>query len=152
MDIDSWILMDKVALDIAWDLAHPTDGSPIPDNVKILNQGVRGFWKDIGSDECVNTLATQAELDQFQIDHAADVNIIYGWVQGPGYDNLDAFETVPQGVLDLMKDHIEYDSGGNTIGSTPAAFANPNWAHLFLGQSERIFAGAVTNGFNGGFL
>ena len=143
MNIDAWIVMDKATLVTLWEQAHPTDETPIPDNVKLLSGGVRGFWKDVSGDEVVNVLDSVDNINAFQQAHIASVTIIYGWVQGTGHDNLDVYETIPAGVLALMMDHP---------GSIPATFENPNWGHVFLGQSERIFAGDFSNDFNGDFL
>jgi len=51
----------------------------------------------------------------------------------------------------LHKDHVTYDENGDVVSTTPATIENPNWGHVFLGQSERIFAGGFTNGFSEGF-
>jgi len=141
--IDSWILMDKAALNTLWSNRVGT----------LFQQAIRGYWKDSGSYEVVNVLASEAELDQFMTDHAADVLIRYDWIQGPGYDAQETSgQTVPQGVLDVMKDHIEYDEDGNVISTTPPDFDTPNWGHVFLGQSTRIFAGDFsTDDFNEDF-
>jgi hypothetical protein len=119
-----------------------------------LNQGIRGFWKDSGAYEVVNVLATADDLDQFMTDHAADVLIRYDWVQGPGFDAQETNgQTVPQGVLDVMRDHVTYDEDGNVISTTPPDFDTPNWGHVFLGQSTRIFAGDfLPADFNEDFL
>ena len=142
--IESWILIDKTALDAMW----PNRAEDYP----TLSQAIRGFWKDSGSYEVVNVI-DDGTLDQFMIDHAADIGGRYDWVQGPGVDALDTgYPTVPAEVLALMKDHVTYDIDGNPTGSTPATIENPNWGHVFLGQSERIFAGGFSNGFTGDFL
>ena len=132
--------MDKAALDAAM-TSDP-----------MLNQAIRGFWKDSGTDEVVNVLLSESDLATFQTTHAADIAAIYGWVQGTGMDNLDTFETVPQGVLDLMNNHDVYDINGDLVSSTPPTFNTPNWGHVFLGQKERIFAGEFSNEFAGEFL
>ena len=149
--IETWLLIDKTALDTMWADSHPTDETPIPDNVKLLNQAIRGFWKDSGTDEVVNVI-DNGLLEQFMIDHAAVISARYDWVQGPGVDALDTgYPTIPNEVLALMKDHVTYDEDRNVISTTPATIENPNWGHRFLGQADRIFAGAFTNGFNEGF-
>ena len=149
--IETWILIDKTALNTMWSQSHPTDETPIPDNVKLLNQAIRGFWKDSGQYEVVNVI-DDGTLDQFMIDHAADIGGRYDWVQGPGVDALDTgYPTIPAEVLALMKDHVTYDENGDITGTTPATYANPNWRHVFLGQSERIFAGEYSNEFTGEF-
>jgi len=149
--IESWILIDKTALDVMWAASHPTDDSPIPDNVKLLTQAIRGFWKDSGSYEVVNVI-NDGTIDQFMVDHAADIGGRYDWIQGTGNDALDTgYETIPAEVLALMKDHKTYDELGNETSSTPPTLTTPNWGHVFLGQKERIFAGGFTNGFSKGF-
>lgn len=150
--IESWILIDQTALNTMWSQAHPTDDTPIPDNVRLLTQAVRGFWKDSGQYEVVNVI-DDGTLDQFMLDHAADIGGRYDWVQGNGLDALDTgYPTVPNEVLALMKDHVEYDENGDVVSTTPATLENPNFGHVFLGQKPRIFAGAFTNGFSGEFL
>ncbi len=140
MNLDAWILMNKTLLNSLWDIAK--GGSPPPD-LRLLTDGVRGFWKDSGTNEVVNVLGTQEEIDAFNATYGADIAVIYAWDQGPGFDNLVAYQTDPQGVLDLMKDHPNGD---------PATFENPNWGHVFLGQAERIFAGEFSDEFTQEFL
>ena len=149
MNLDTWILMDKTLLDSLWATAK---GEAPPEALRLLTNGVRGFWKDSGTNEVVNVLGTKEEIDAFNATYGADISAIYAWEQGPGFDNLTAYETDPQGVLDLMRDHTLYDASGNPIGTTPATFENPNWGHVFLGQSERIFAGEYSNEFSEEFL
>jgi hypothetical protein len=160
MSIEVWILMEQAALDTAWDEAHPTDDSDIPADVQLLNQGVRGFWKDLpdsGSDyEVVNVVSDDIQpILDFEAANAADIFAIYGWTQGNGLDNdgtEGGFETIPQGVLDVMKDHVVYDENGDVVSTTPATFDNPNWGHVFLGQTERDFAGQFSLEFSREFF
>jgi len=141
MILEAWILMDQIALDILWAAAHTE--SP-PENLKLITNGVRGFWNDIATDEVINVIGTSQEINDLVALIGVDVNVVYAWDQGPGYDSLDDFPTVPPGVLALMKDHIEPPA--------PATFSNPNWGHVFLGQSERIFAGQFSDEFTEEFL
>lgn len=142
--IESWIVIKKTALDSLW--ADPARG------VTVLGQAVRGFWKDSGTDEVVNVI-DDGSLDQFMIDHASDISARYDWVQGDGLDALDTgYETIPNEVIALMKDHIVYDENGDVVSTTPATFDTPNWGHVFLGQKERIFAGEFSDEFTGDFL
>jgi hypothetical protein len=151
MSIEVWILMEQAALDTAWDEAHPTDDTPIPADVRLLNQGVRGFWKDLldsGSDyEVVNVVSDDIQpILDFETANASDIFAIYGWTQGNGLDNdgtEGGFKTIPQGVLDVMKDHPNGD---------PATFDSPEWGHVFLGQKERVFAGQFSLEFSREFF
>jgi len=141
---EAWVLIDKPLLNSLW-----------PDrNGTALDQGVRGYWKDLpdGGDiyEVVNVI-DDGTLDQFLTDNASDIFAVYGWTQGNGLDNsipADGYPTEPQGVLDVMNDHIVYDEDGNVVSTTPATFDNPNWGHVFLGQSERVFAGEYSLEFS----
>ena len=141
---EAWVLIDK-----------PLLNSLCPDrNGTALDQGVRGYWKDLpdGGDiyEVVNVI-DDGTLDQFLTDNASDIFAVYGWTQGNGLDNsipADGYPTEPQGVLNVMKDHIVYDEDGNVVSTTPATFDNPNWGHVFLGQSERVFAGEYSLEFS----
>ena len=144
MNLDAWILMDKALLDSLWSSAK--SDSP-PADLRLITDGVRGFWKDSGTDEVVNVLGTKEEIDTFNATYGADIAVIYAWDQGPGFDNLVAYGTDPQGVLDLMLDNVD-DQGTHT----PATFENPNWGHVFFGQAERIFAGEFTDEFTQEFL
>ena len=141
--------MDQIALDILWDAAHTE--SP-PENLKLITNGVRGYWNDIATDEVINVIGTSQEVNDLVALIGVDVNVVYAWDQGPGYDSLDDFPTVPPGILALMKDFIQYDEDGIPIGSIPPTFSNPNWGHVFLGQSERIFAGQFSDEFTEEFL
>jgi len=149
MILEAWILMDKTLLDSLWAVAK---GDDPPASLALLTNGVRDYWKDSGTDEVVNVIGTEEAINDFQTEHAAGIAAIYAWIQGPGLDNLDVYPTVPQGVLDLMLDFITYDGDGNPIGSTPPTFDTPNWGHVFLGQSERIFAGEFTDEFTQEFF
>jgi hypothetical protein len=168
MKLDTWILMEKTALQIVWDAAHPADeDASIPDNAKLLVQGIRGYWKDITSGpdtyEVVNVMAMLDEIEQFEADHTADILDIFTWEQVTRLDALEEtdrqgverwYPTDPTVVLSVMNDHITYDQDGNPTGSTPPDFNNPNWGHVFVNSSpssERIFAGAFTTGFSRGF-
>ena len=77
--IESWIVINKTVLDSLWQGRNGT----------ALDQAVRGFWKDSGTDEVVNVI-DEGLLDQFMIDHAADISARYDWTQGPGLDSLDS--------------------------------------------------------------
>lgn len=159
-NLDSWILIPKTLLDTLWDQAHPADpAATIPDNVKLLSRGVRGFWKDSGSDEVVNLLAPKEELDQFMLDHGLTTR--YDWTQGNGLDALDSgYPTVPAEVLALMKDHPgEIISSGELPSDDivygppiPATLENPDFGHSFFGQKDRIFAGDFDNDFDEDFF
>jgi hypothetical protein len=124
----------------------------------LLRKGaVRGFWKDYVDSgttyEVVNVVRQNtADIEAFRQAHVADIFAIEGWTQSNGFDNLYAqdsesnvigYPTVPQHLLDVMKDHPN---------AVPATFDNPNFGHSFSGQKERIFAGEFSNEFTGDFL
>ena len=140
--IEVWLLIDKTALNTLWPNRANT----------ALDQAIRGFWKDSGQYEVVNVI-DDGTLDQFMVDHAADISARYDWVQGPGVDALDTgYPTVPGEIVALMKDHVTSDENGDVVSTTPPTLENPNWGHVFLGQKERIFAGEFSNEFSGEFL
>lgn len=166
MITEAWILMEKTALDAMWAQAHPVDpDTPIPSSARLLRQAIRGFWKDVQDSgktyECFNVVATHQECADFNA--ANDVLAIYMWDQVERLDDLGLttesgtieFPTDPQGVFDVMRDHVTYDEDGNPTGSTPPSFDNPNWGHVFVNSSpgvQRIFAGEYTTEFTGEFL
>ena len=131
--IDAWIIMETNALDTVF-TNHKANGG-------FLNQGIRGYWKEVNGYEVCNVLCNKSDLDAFVAAHAADISVVYGWSQGDGLDSFDA-PTVPQGVLDVMQDHPD---------GSPAIFENPNFGHMFLGQKDRIFAGEFSTDFNEDF-
>ena len=145
-----WMLIDKTLLDSLW-----------PDrNGTALDQGMRGFWKDVGIYEVVNVI-DEGKLDQFITDNAADIFATYGWTQGNGLDNsipADGYPTDPQGVLNVMKDHVIYDEDGNVVSITPATFDNANWGQRFAGQGvpgtdqAQVFAGEYSLEFSEEFF
>jgi hypothetical protein len=146
--IEVWVLMGKAALQVAWDIAH--SGASNPD-VAILNQGIRGFWKDFQDSgntyEVVNVVEDDIQpILDFQTAFSSDIFGIYGWTQGNGLDNdgtEGGFITAPQVVLDVMKDHPNGD---------PPTFENPSWGHVFLGQAERDFSGEFSLQFSKEFF
>lgn len=153
MSHDVWILMEESALNLLWAQAHPVNKlTPIPASALLLSRGaVRGFWNTIldsgNTYEVVNVVRSDvAEIDSFVQLHAADIFATYGWTQGNGLDNdgtnAGDYETVPQGVLDVMRDHT---------GSVAPTFESPNWGHVFVGQKERIFAGQFSLNFSEAF-
>ena len=169
MKLDAWIVMKKSALETLWQDAHPAPVKPptqIPADAMLLaSAAVRGFWKDITDSgtvyEVVNVIKSPDEIEAFKAAHPGDILAVYGWTQGNGFDNLDAqdaesnvigYPTIPQGVLDVMKDHVTYDENGDVISTTPPTFDTPNWGHVFVGQADRIFAGEFSNEFTGDYL
>lgn len=159
--IDAWIVIRKTLLETLWQQSHPELDSagfpltPIPDNALMLASGaVRGFWKDITDSaivyETVNVIKSADDIEEFNTTHAADILAIYGWSQGSGLDNdipENGYPTVPQGVLDVMKDHIIEDEP-----PIPPTFDNPNWGHVFVGQKQRVFAGEFSLEFSEEFF
>lgn len=140
MTLEAWIIMDKVILDQLWIAAHT--GNP-PSSLILITNGIRGFWRDITPDDVVNVIGTEQEIDDFVAIYGADITDVYSWIQGDGLDNLETYQTVPPGVLDVMRDHP---------GAIAPTFSNPNWGHVFLGQEERIFAGQFSDEFTEEFL
>ncbi len=166
--------MEVTALQALWDAAHPAIDdygrplTPIPSDAELLSySATRGYWKNITSGpdtyEVVNVCHTAADIEAFRLAHAVDILAIYSWSQIDRLDSLESqdadsnvigFPTIPQGVLDLMKDYVVFDGNGNPVGTTPATFDTPNWGHVFANSSpgkQRIFAGAFTNAFSGDF-
>ncbi|GAG15020.1 unnamed protein product, partial [marine sediment metagenome] len=94
MIIEAWVLMNKVVLDQLWVDAHSESPSA---GLELITNGVRGFWKDIGTDEVVNVIGTTADIAAFGATYSADIAVIYSWDQGPGFDNLNDWPTIPQG-------------------------------------------------------
>lgn len=138
--LEAWIVMNKAALDVLWTNAHVENP---PSSLVLITNGVRGYWRDITPDDVVNVIGTEQEIDDFVAIYGAVITAVYSWTQGDGLDNLDAYQTVPPGVLAVMKDHE---------GAIPPTFSNPNWGHVFLGQEERIFAGQFSDEFTEEFL
>ncbi len=142
MSKEAWLYIKPAA----WAAIDP---GPEPETKEIWHYLYRnaksGFWNDFTGGFRVynvpasNQVQIQALIDQF---NPADVARVYAWIQGPGYDDLDAWPTDPTDILAVMKDHP---------GPVPPTLENPNWGHVFFGQSERIFAGDFSNDFNGDF-
>jgi len=152
MSKDTWIICTPST----WDAIAPLEGETPPVWAYTYDNAVTGFWKSSGSREVYNVIggteAIQALIDALEAHTAGSVAASYSWEQGPATDSLDFWPTDPTEVLALMKDHVTYDQDGNPTGSTPPTIENPNWAHVFLGQSPRIFAGEFSNEFTGEFL
>lgn len=153
MILEAWIVMDQAALNVLWAQAH-TDNPP--EDLKLLTNGIRGFWNDISPDEVVNVIGTEQELADFETLAGADLKSIDAWYQGQGFDyNLNInWLTDPNRILSLMPDFIQYDIDGNVIGTTPPTFDIPNWSHVFLGQQPdlKIYAGQYSTEFTTEFL
>ena len=139
MILEAWIVMDQAVLNALWAQAHTDDP---PDNLKLLTNGIRGFWNDISPDEVVNVIGTEQELADFESLVGADLKSIDPWYQGEGFDYNEniSWLTDPARILSLMP--------------TPASFANPNWSHVFLGQPPdlKIYAGQYSTEFTTEFL
>jgi len=139
MILEAWIVMDQAVLNVLWAAAH-TDNPPA--SLKLLTNGVRGFWNDIAPDEVVNVIGTEQELEDFETLLGANLKSIDAWYQGKGFDyNVNpSWLTDPTRILSLMP--------------TPASFANPNWSHVFLGQPPdlKIYAGQYSTEFTTEFL
>ena len=153
MILEAWIVIDQTALNALWTVAK---GDNPPASLKLLTNGVRGFWNDIAPDEVVNVIGTEQEIADFEALVGADLKSIDPWYQGEGFDyseNINWF-TDPSRILSLMPDFIVYDADGDIIGTTPPTFSNPNWTHVFLGQPPdlKIFAGQYSTEFTTEFL
>lgn len=97
---------------------------------------ITGFWRQ----PVFNVLGTEAEIAP--IVTALGSPPAYAWTQGDGLDSLNPWPTDPTAVLALMADHAD--------GTAPT-LDNPNWGHVFLGQSDRVFAGDFSSDFGGDF-
>lgn len=151
--IDTWIYCTPAAWAAIGHVGDEVDPYPSESWVKPYRQAITGFWKTWDTDyEVYNTIGSEASIQALVDELGPGVARTFGWTQGPGTDSLDEFTTLPDDVLAVMRDFIDYDGDGNPIGSTPPTVANPNWGHLFLGQSERIFAGEFSNEFTGEYL
>ena len=153
MIIEAWIAMDQAALNVLWEQAH---SETAPEDLKLLTNGIRGYWNDITPNEVVNVIGSVEDLEDFESLIGADLKSIDPWYQGMGVDyNLHIpWLTEPVRILSFMPPFIEYDEDGNVISTTPATFENPNWAHTFAGQPPdlKIFAGEFTDEFTEEFL
>jgi hypothetical protein len=118
----------------------------------VMDSAVTGFWDDPLPAVIYNVVGSPEAIQELIDDLGVQVSSVDGWIQGNGLDDFDDWPTVPSRILSFMKDHIEYDNNGNPVGSTPATYENPNWGHVFLGQSPslKIFAGGFDEGFSGG--
>jgi len=153
MILEAWIVMDQAALNALWPIAK---GDNPPSNLKLLTNGIRGYWNDIAPDEVVNVIGTEQEIADFETLVGVDLKSIDAWYQGKGFDyNINPnWLTDPARILSLMPDFIIYDDEGTPIGSIPPTFANPNWTHVFLGQPPdlKIFAGQYSTEFTTEYL
>jgi len=98
--LEAWIIMDKAVLDLLWADSH-TDNPP--SSLILITNGIRGYWRDITPDDVINVIGTQQDIDDFVAIYGADITAIYSWTQGDGLDNLNAYPTVPPGVLAVME-------------------------------------------------
>lgn len=136
--------MEQTRLDDLWSQAK---GGDAPAELKVLSDGVRGFWKDISPNEIVNIIGSFDEVILFYNTYLSDIISMDSWYQGPA---LDAIEeelplTDPQRILSFMPNHLNGD---------PPTIENPNWVHVFAGQPPdlKVFAGAFSTGLSKGFL
>lgn len=150
MIVEAWMAIDQATLDTLW--AQAKSENPPPE-LKLLTNGVRGFWNDITPDEVVNVIGTEQEINDFIVLLGADFKSLDAWVQGQGVDYITEageFTTDPDRVLSFMPDIPV----GDPPVFIPPTFDNPNWAHVFLGQPPdlKIFAGSFTIDFTQEFL
>jgi len=146
--IDAWIY----AIPAEWDAIDPDGLSKAA--ARAYTGAITGFWDSFaGGYEVYNVLASRETLAELNA-VLPDVHATFMWRQGPGFDEFNedgTFNTEPDDILAVMKDHITYDQSGNPTGSTPATFANANWGHVFFGQGTRIFAGKFSNKYSEAF-
>lgn len=151
--LDTWIYCTPAAWAAVAHAGTKQDLYPNELWVKPYRQAITGFWKSWDTIyEVYNTLGSADSIQALVTELGLGVARVYAWEQGPGLDSLDNFQTIPADVLAVMKDHVIYDEDGGIVSTTPPTYENPKWGHLFLGQHERIFAGAVSTGFSRGFL
>jgi hypothetical protein len=136
--LDVWILADPTEF-----AALATEESPFS---YTHSQAITGYW----ATDVFNVVGLESQVQEI-IDALPTTPVVYAWRQGDGTDSLDVWPTDPAPILALMKDHVTYDSEGVQTGTTPATQENPNWGHVFYGQSTRIFAGAFDKSFSGAF-
>jgi hypothetical protein len=141
--LDTWIY----ALPAEWDAL----GTPEAPFSYVYSNAITGYWNDFGAYTVYNVVGEEAAIQDI-LDALSDVAEVYAWGQGTGFDSEAVWPTDPTNILAVMKDHITYDEFGVPTGSTPATEENPNWGHVFFGQSERIFAGTFSAAFSGAFL
>lgn len=141
MSIEAWLYVKPAAW--AALAADETIDRYVYDNT------VTGYWQPFGEYQVYNLPPTDEEtLAQFRVALGADCIRDFRWVQGPGVCERVSGPPIPDDVLAVMPDHVEYDAEGQVIGSTPPTRESPRWAHVFLGQTTRRFAGEFTNQFS----
>lgn len=145
--LDCWIY----AKPTEWNALITGTGEDVVPFSYTHNSAVTGYWNTFtGGYEVYNVTGTEAQV-QAILDALTDVANAYAWGQGDGFDSLEAWPTDPANILAVMKDHITYNEDGTVATTTPASLTNPNWGHVFFGQSTRIFAGAFSKAFSGAF-
>ncbi|MEW8253766.1 MAG: hypothetical protein AB2747_05390 [Candidatus Thiodiazotropha taylori] len=151
--LDTWIY----ALPSAWAAIAPSEADMEAGFPAVYEQAVTGFWLTYtGGFEVYNVLGSQSEIqaivDALETEHTGSVAHVFSWIQGSGLDSLESNITIPADVLAVMKPHVVHNQDGSVASSTPASYERPNWGHVFLGQSERIFAGDFSDEFSGEFF
>lgn len=124
-----------------WIYALPSEWDALILDTAVYTGAVTGYWNSFGAYEVYNTVGEPEEI-QGLLDELTDVARVYAWSQGDGVDSLNPWPTDPNDILAVMQD----------IDGTPATFENPNWGHVFFGQTQRVFAGDFSNDFSEAFL
>lgn len=152
MILEAWMVIDQAALNTLWTQAH-SDNPPA--NLKLITNGIRGFWSDISPDEVLNVVGTEQEISDLETLLGADLKSIDPWYQGQGFDyNEDiGWITDPDRILSLMPDFVIDPEADPPVTEAPT-FENPNWSHVFLGQPPnlKIFAGQFSDNFSTEYL
>ena len=141
--LEAWLYVKPAA----WDAIAPVDGADKEIWHYAYRNAITGFWKTYtGGFEVYNIPPSSQAQIQAIIDQLspADVAHVFAWKQGNGMVSRNVW---PPGenraaVLAVMKDLPD---------ETPASYSEPNWGHVFLGQSRRIFSGGFSSGFSEGF-
>ena len=144
---DTWLYVKPAD----WDAVDPDLLSQSARSV--YEQAITGYWKTYSTGyEVYNILANQSDIDELKV-QITDIAQDFRWRQGTGKDELNdaAALNIPADVLAVQKDHVTYDIDGNPISTEAPTFANPNWGHVFFGQSQRIFMGSFSRAFSRAF-
>lgn len=150
--LDTWLYVTPAN----WAAIAPGAEDPVQPWHRVYHQATfigSDYWKQWqGTHNVYNPGGLRSEIDALETALGAAVARRFDWHQGNGMDEKYTHPTIPADVLAVMKDHQEYDVDGNPLPPVAATYAKPNWGHVFLGQTERIFAGETTDEFSDEFL